>query len=223
MSTRILALRRTLFRRLEDKPYRAREFLPHAHQHLGHAKRHRHVYVVPAGVFHALVLGPVGHVERLLDGQRVHVRAHSHHGPGLRAFQHRDDTVVAHACPDLVEAQRFQFRRDHTGRALLAVRKLGMHVEVTALLHERRRQRIRRRRDAIRRRLRLCKQQEGYPDRHGHSVPRLRARPLAGKRIKVRPTLERSRAALEDLLEKIRVANCRLNPGYLKALGTKTE
>jgi hypothetical protein len=45
----------------------------------------------------------------------------------------------------------------------------------------------------------------------------------AEKRIKVRPAPERARAALDDLLEKIRLANCRLNSGYLKALGMKTE
>ena len=39
------------------------------------------------------------------------------------------------------------------------------------------------------------------------------------KRIAARPTLEHSREALQDLLRKISFENCRINPGYLKALG----
>lgn len=39
------------------------------------------------------------------------------------------------------------------------------------------------------------------------------------KRIAARPSLEDSREALRDLLEKIRLENCRVNTGYLKALG----
>ncbi len=41
----------------------------------------------------------------------------------------------------------------------------------------------------------------------------------AEKRITARPTLADSREALKDLLEKIRLENCRVNAGYLKALG----
>jgi endoglucanase len=41
----------------------------------------------------------------------------------------------------------------------------------------------------------------------------------AEKRIAVRPALEDSRAAFRDLLQKIRFENCRVNSGYLKALG----
>jgi len=41
----------------------------------------------------------------------------------------------------------------------------------------------------------------------------------AEKRIAVRPSLENSREALRNLLEKIRFENCRVNAGYLKALG----
>jgi len=37
--------------------------------------------------------------------------------------------------------------------------------------------------------------------------------------MKKRPSLEHSRAALEDLLEKIKIQNCRANPGYLQSLG----
>jgi endoglucanase len=39
------------------------------------------------------------------------------------------------------------------------------------------------------------------------------------QRIVKRPTLEHSRDAFRDLLEKIQVANCRLNSGYVRALG----
>ncbi len=41
----------------------------------------------------------------------------------------------------------------------------------------------------------------------------------AEKRIAARPSLEHSRAALADLLTKIRYENTHTNPGYLKALG----
>ena len=41
----------------------------------------------------------------------------------------------------------------------------------------------------------------------------------AEKRIAARPSLEHSREALQDLLQKIRLENCRVNAGYLKALG----
>lgn len=39
------------------------------------------------------------------------------------------------------------------------------------------------------------------------------------KRIAARPSLENSREALQDLLQKIRFEKCRINTGYLKALG----
>jgi hypothetical protein len=42
------------------------------------------------------------------------------------------------------------------------------------------------------------------------------------KQIAARPSLEHSRAALQELLEKVRLRNCRVNPGYLQALGLKT-
>ena len=41
----------------------------------------------------------------------------------------------------------------------------------------------------------------------------------AEKRIAARPSLEYSREALQDLLKKVSFANCRVNRGYLKALG----
>ncbi len=44
----------------------------------------------------------------------------------------------------------------------------------------------------------------------------------AEKRIAARPSLEHSREALRDLLQKIRFENCSLNSGYLKALGLTT-
>jgi endoglucanase len=41
----------------------------------------------------------------------------------------------------------------------------------------------------------------------------------AEKRIAARPSLEDSREALRDLLQKVRLENCSVNSGYLKALG----
>lgn len=43
----------------------------------------------------------------------------------------------------------------------------------------------------------------------------------AKKQIAARPSLEHSRAALEDLLQKVQFRNCHVNPGYLDALGLK--
>ena len=43
----------------------------------------------------------------------------------------------------------------------------------------------------------------------------------AEKRIAARPSLENSRAAFDELLKNIQFANCRVNPGYLRALGLK--
>jgi endoglucanase len=39
------------------------------------------------------------------------------------------------------------------------------------------------------------------------------------KRIAARPSIERSREALRDLLKRIRFENCRINSGYVKAVG----
>lgn len=44
----------------------------------------------------------------------------------------------------------------------------------------------------------------------------------AEKRIAARPSLEHSRKALDDLLEKIRLESCSVNTGYLQALGLRT-
>ncbi len=45
----------------------------------------------------------------------------------------------------------------------------------------------------------------------------------AEKRLAVRPSLADSREALTDLLGKIRFENCKVNSGYLKALGLKGD
>jgi hypothetical protein len=43
----------------------------------------------------------------------------------------------------------------------------------------------------------------------------------AEDKMKKRPPADRSRAAIADLLEKIKLENCRTNAGYLKALGMR--
>jgi hypothetical protein len=43
----------------------------------------------------------------------------------------------------------------------------------------------------------------------------------AERRIAARPSLEDSRAALRGLLENVRFEKCRVNEGYLRALGMK--
>jgi hypothetical protein len=44
----------------------------------------------------------------------------------------------------------------------------------------------------------------------------------AEKQIAARPSLQDSRAALDDLLQNIKLGKCRVNPGYLGALGLQT-
>jgi hypothetical protein len=41
----------------------------------------------------------------------------------------------------------------------------------------------------------------------------------AEKRIAARPSIEDSRAALNGLADNVRFVNCRLNTGYIQALG----
>jgi hypothetical protein len=43
----------------------------------------------------------------------------------------------------------------------------------------------------------------------------------AEDKMKKRPPMDRSCAAVADLLEKIKLANCRVNHGYLEALGMR--
>ncbi len=45
----------------------------------------------------------------------------------------------------------------------------------------------------------------------------------AEKRIAARPSLDDSRKAVDDLLDKVRFESCRVNPGYLQALGLKNS
>ncbi len=45
----------------------------------------------------------------------------------------------------------------------------------------------------------------------------------AEKRIAARPSLDDSRKALDDLLDKIRLESCRINAGYFQALGLKNS
>ena len=40
-------------------------------------------------------------------------------------------------------------------------------------------------------------------------------------RMKKRPSMEHSREALSSLLEKVRLVDCKVNEGYLQALGMK--
>ena len=45
----------------------------------------------------------------------------------------------------------------------------------------------------------------------------------AEKRIAARPSPEDAQAAIDDLLEKIRFSNEKVNEGYVKALGMKAQ
>ncbi len=45
----------------------------------------------------------------------------------------------------------------------------------------------------------------------------------AEKRIAARPPVEQAREALDDLLKKVEFGSCRVNKGYLQALGCQTR
>jgi hypothetical protein len=44
----------------------------------------------------------------------------------------------------------------------------------------------------------------------------------AEKQIAARPSQDHIKAAMHDLLENVRLEHCRVNPGYIEALGLKT-
>ena len=141
-----LPCRRSFFGGLEDELHRAGEIRLHRRQHGRHAEVHGRVHVVSARVHHADVLSHVRrpHLRRerqaglLGDGQRVDVGANRHDGPGAAAFQQRDDTVPRDAGLHF-EAELSQVVGDERRRLLLAVRQLGVLVQVMPDLDDRRR------------------------------------------------------------------------------------
>ena len=105
-------------------------------QHLGHAKRHGDVGVVPARVFDALHSGLVRHVDELGNGQRVHVRADGDHFSWAPAFENADHAGPADAGPDFIEPQRPEPIGDQRGGAGLSIPELGMLVDVAPRLDD---------------------------------------------------------------------------------------
>src|SRR5690606_19007369 len=126
---------------LEERDEGARPGVPGPREQRGGAEQPGHVEVVAAGVhrrpLHAVAVEPdvgrgVGQPRRLGDRQPVHVRPEHHHRAGLAVAvvaQHPDDTGAADALGHL-EAELAEPGGADRGAAVLAVRQLGMGVQV---------------------------------------------------------------------------------------------
>ena len=134
----LLALRRPLLGRLEEKDHGAGEARPQAGQHLGRAEEHRGVRVVAAGVHDALRLAAEGQVARLVDGESVDVGPQRDDTAGTAAAEDPHDARLRHGVAHL-ETEGAQPLGHQAARALLAVAQLGVRVQVTAHGHHRRR------------------------------------------------------------------------------------
>ena len=141
-----LARRRTLLRRLKDELDCARQLTLHRGEDARNAELHRGVDIVAAGVHHSDVLAeercPDFRGERksglLRHRQRIHVGADGDHRPGLPSLQDRDDSRARDAGLDL-EAKLAQIVGNERRRLLLAVRELGILMNLVADLGQRRR------------------------------------------------------------------------------------
>ena len=86
---------------------------------------------MPAGVHHARGAAFVRQVVRLLDRQRVHVRAQADPPLPVAAAQHPHHARLAHAAVHL-DPQPFQRRRHAVRRAVLLQPQFRMRVQVLA-------------------------------------------------------------------------------------------
>jgi len=90
------------------------------------------VAVVPASVVHALARGPIRlSAIELVERQRVDVCAQQHLPPRLRAFQDAHDPGLANTRSHLIELQRSQALGNDIRRAVLLVRQLRVHMQVS--------------------------------------------------------------------------------------------
>ena len=78
---------------------------------------------------HRLHLGGEGHVDPLLDRQRIHVGAQRHDRTGLAALQHAHHAGFADAGSDFV-AQGFQVLGGQRRRARLVIGEFGILMDV---------------------------------------------------------------------------------------------
>ena len=121
---------------LKQEFHCAAELVAPPAEQLRHAQTDGRVRVVAAGMFDAGHERFVGHVNRFVDRQGVHVRAHGDAGTGLGALEQRHDAVSGDAGLDLIETQRAQPVGHDTRGALLAIGQLRVHVEVAAGLDQ---------------------------------------------------------------------------------------
>ena len=96
------------------------------------AEQHRRMPVVAAGVHFARILGAIGEVGRLLDRQRVHVRAQPDRARAraLGAADDADDAGSADRRLDLVAAESSEAVGDISSRALDVVQELRVLMDV---------------------------------------------------------------------------------------------
>ena len=127
----LLALRRSLLRRLEEEDDGSGKAVAESGEDLGRAEEDGGVGVVAAGVHDARDLALVGGVALFLDRQGVDVGAQGHDSPGLAATENAHDAGLRHGVTDL-EPEGAQALRHHPTRALLAVAQLGVSVQLAA-------------------------------------------------------------------------------------------
>ena len=119
-----------LLGRLEDQLDAAAERAADGRERVRHTQRDGRVHVVAAGVHLSGHERRERDTARLLDGQRIHVRAHAHGRPGSAA-DHADDAGPADARPE----RDVQFRKvggDSARRLVLLERELRMLVYLPA-------------------------------------------------------------------------------------------
>ena len=144
--TALLAGRRALLGRLEDELHGARQLGLHRAQHAGDPELHGGVDIVAARVHHADVLPEVGapdlrrkrQVRLFGDGKRIHVGADRDDGTRTAAFEQRHHAVARDAGAHL-ETELAQVVGDERRRLFLAVRELGILMDLVPDFGDRRR------------------------------------------------------------------------------------
>src|SRR5687767_13542785 len=106
--------------------------------------------VMSTGVMHAGVLRLVRRVDVCRDRKRVHIRAPCDHAAWPGSLEQGDDAMLADAGLHFIQSESAELCRDHLSGALLAVRKLGMLMEIAPLRDDGVAQRVGRGRDPLR-------------------------------------------------------------------------
>src|ERR1041385_1708343 len=92
--------------------------------------------IMSTGMFDTRHKRFVRHVNRLVDRQGIHVGAQRDYSAGLPTLEQRYNAMLRNIGSDLIESERSQSVGNHTRRALLVIRKLGVHVKIAASFDE---------------------------------------------------------------------------------------